>query len=61
MKSKRTKFKLTCKAYAIDNPTRPGAMVSLEITANNEAKNRMAAPINSRRRDNHLQNKWMKE
>ena len=32
-------------------------MVSLATTANNAAKNRMEAPINSRRKANHLQSK----
>ena len=50
-------MKQTCNAYATDSPTRPGAIVSLEITANKEAKNRIAAPINSRRRANHLKQK----
>ena len=53
--AKRAEKVSTCNAYATDNPTRPGAIVSLAITANNEAKNKIAAPINSSRRASHLQ------
>lgn len=47
----------TWRAYVTESPTRPPPILSRLITPNNAAKKIKQFPINSKRRDNHLQNK----
>ena len=51
---------ITCKAYEIDRPTRPGWMPPLpelcSITANNAANKMIKLPMDSNRIASHLNN-----
>ena len=47
----------TWRAYVTESPTRPPPILSRLITPNNAAKKIKQFPINSKRRDNHLQGK----
>ena len=47
----------TWRAYVTESPTRPPPILSRLITPNNAAKKIKQFPINSKRRDNHLQSK----